>query len=184
MLSFYLTLVDGEDDKNKLERLYGSYRLKMWYTANRILADAFLAEDAVHDAFVGVAKNIDKIDEADTAKTCAYLITAAKNSAISIMRKSKPDSTVSIDEVFDVHDRSADTAFEEMETQKRARHILEEMPETYRDVLYYLLVENMSEKEIATLLSRNINTVRQQVRRGRMIFAEKFKKGEPSDGKI
>ena len=58
MLSFYLTLVDGEEDKNKLERLYELYRLKMWYTANRILSDGFLAEDAVHDAFIGVAKNI------------------------------------------------------------------------------------------------------------------------------
>lgn len=184
MLSFYLTLVDGEEDKNKLERLYELYRLKMWYTANRILSDGFLAEDAVHDAFIGVAKNIGKIGDAESSKTCAYLITAARNSAISMMRKSRNDSTVNLDELFDFHDSKADSDFEEMETQKRARHILEQMPETYRDVLYYFLVEEMSEKEIASLLSRNINTVRQQVRRGKVIFAEKFKKGEASDGKL
>lgn len=184
MLSFYLTLVDGENDQNKLEKLYSLYRLKMWYTANRILSDGFLAEDAVHDAFIGVARNIGKIGDVESSKTCAYLITAARNSAISIARKSKTDSTVNLDELFDLRDKEADAVFEEMETQKRARHILEQMPETYRDVLYYFLVENMSEKEIASLLSRNINTVRQQVRRGRLIFAEKFKKGEASDGTL
>ena len=86
--------------------------------------------------------------------------------------------------MFDLSDDSASDAFNKIETKEFVKAILLKMPETYRDVLYYFFVENMSEKEIAQLLSKNVNTVRQQIFRGRKFFKEQLRKGEKNNGKI
>ena len=60
----YMSLMDSADDKSKFERVYQSYKGLMFYTANRILNNPQDAEDAVHTAFVKIAENISKIQEA------------------------------------------------------------------------------------------------------------------------
>jgi RNA polymerase sigma-70 factor (ECF subfamily) len=52
MIAIYLSIIDSEQDKNKFEILYTTYRKLMFYVANRILKDQYLAEDAVHQAFI------------------------------------------------------------------------------------------------------------------------------------
>lgn len=52
MLLFYLSLLDTEEEKTKFERLYYEYRAVMKYKALEILKDEYLAEDAVHEAFI------------------------------------------------------------------------------------------------------------------------------------
>ena len=89
MLVFYTLLIEEESDKAKFEKIYTLYKKKMWYAANSVLNDSHLAEDAVHNAFIGIAKNMKRIDDADSHKTLSYVITAAKNAAIDILRKNK-----------------------------------------------------------------------------------------------
>ena len=52
MLLYYLSLVDTEEEKSKLENLYYEYKALMKYIAFNILGDNGLAEDAVHEAFI------------------------------------------------------------------------------------------------------------------------------------
>lgn len=61
MITIYLSLIDSENDKIKFQEIYEKYKKQMWYVANDILNDNYLAEDAVHDAFIGIAKNFSKI---------------------------------------------------------------------------------------------------------------------------
>ncbi len=46
----------------------------MFYVANRILNDEFLAEDVVHQAFLKIIENIDKIDDIQCHKREAILL--------------------------------------------------------------------------------------------------------------
>ncbi len=178
MIGFYLALAEKESDKEKLELIYNKYKKKMWYAARSILHDDFLAEDAVHNAFIGIAKNMKSIKDADSPGTCAYVVTAAKNHALNLLRKSNPSDILDISAAFHLSDENAQRELEKAETEDYAYSVLMRLPETYRDVLYYLLVEGMSEKDIASLLSRNVNTVRQQVKRGRKLFIEQMEKGD------
>ncbi len=182
MLLFYTLLIEEDDDKAKFEKIYTLYRKKMWYAANAILSDAYLAEDAVHNAFIGIAKNIKKISEVDSAKTLSYVITASKNAAIDILRKSKGLTETDIDELYDVSDKESSSFYKTVETESFIEKALAKMPAVYRDVLYLLIVEQMSEKEIAELLGRKPGTVHQQVRRGRMILKEELTKGAKVNG--
>lgn len=52
-----------------------------------VLHDCFLAEDAVHNAFINLAKHMDGIGKPESLQTKRYLIAIVKNSAIDIYRK-------------------------------------------------------------------------------------------------
>ena len=47
---------------------------------------------------------------------------------------------------------------------------LKEMPDTYRDLLYFRYGEEMSEKEIANLTGTNYATIRKQLSRARKML--------------
>lgn len=182
MLFFYTLLIEDDNDQIKFERIYTLYRKKMWYAANSVLNDAYLAEDAVHNAFMGIAKNVNKITDVESQKTLSYVITASKNAAIDILRKTKNISETDIDELYDISDKKSSSFEKTVDTTDLIEKVLGEMPAVYRDVLYLLIVEQMTEKEIAKLLGRKPGTVHQQVRRGRKILQEEFMKGEHING--
>ena len=83
----YLMMIDVEDDRRKFVVLYEKYRCLMMTVAISILKDNYLAEDAVHEAFIKVAKNIDKFGDVDRIETKRYLISIVKSTAIDIYRK-------------------------------------------------------------------------------------------------
>lgn len=182
MLLFYTLLIEEDDDKIKFEKIYTLYRKKMWYVANSILSDAYLAEDAVHNAFIGIAKNINKVVDVESSKTLSYVITASKNAALDIIRKNKGLPETDIDELYHVSDKESSSFYETIETEDYIVKVLAAMPTVYRDVLYLLIVEQMSEKEVAELLGRKPGTIHQQVRRGRAILKEELMKGAKVNG--
>ena len=89
MLVFYLSLIDSDEDKSKFETIYYEYRERMFSAAFDILNNNEDAEDAVHNAFIGIAKNMKSIGEVKSNRTLSYCIKAAKNSAINIFNKKK-----------------------------------------------------------------------------------------------
>ena len=74
-------ITDDKEKLSKLESVYTLYKKRMWYVANQILDNAQDAEDAVHNALIGIARNLDHITDIDSKSTLAYVITAAKHAA-------------------------------------------------------------------------------------------------------
>ena len=56
MLIFILNVLDTESDRERFIKIYEKYKKLMHLVAVRILNDNFLAEDAVHEAFINAAK--------------------------------------------------------------------------------------------------------------------------------
>ena len=54
---------DGENTAQKVERLYQKYKNLMYHEAFQILKDHAQAEDAIHQSFVKIMANLDKVDE-------------------------------------------------------------------------------------------------------------------------
>jgi len=63
ILTYYLLLLDSDEEKDQFSQIYNTYRNLMHFVARRILNDDYLAEDAVHNAFLKVVKHLDKIKE-------------------------------------------------------------------------------------------------------------------------
>ena len=78
-----LMMVDTPEQKRKFAELYERYRYLMFKIAVDILHEHHLAEDALQEAFVRVAKHIECIGQLEETATKRYLITITKNAALA-----------------------------------------------------------------------------------------------------
>ena len=76
MLVFYLAALDSDDNKNKFETIYRKYYRFMLHTAAGIIKNPTLAEDAVHETFVQLLREIDtlRIDNERALKSYLYRV--------------------------------------------------------------------------------------------------------------
>lgn len=154
-------------EKEKLRSVYETYKNRMYITACRILGDPYKAEDAVHDAFIAISRNIKKLDDPDSLSTASYVIKAAKNTALNMAEKQGRESLVPIDEL---REKADEDTLEEICTKENYRAVVNgilNLPEKYRDVLSLYYLNELSVKEIADTLLRKESTVKQQLSRGR-----------------
>lgn len=170
MLAFYLTLVDDEPQKTKFEKIYYLYRERMTAVAVSVLGNVADAEDAVHNAFVGVAKNMDSVGDVDSPQTLSYVLKAAKNSALNILRGNR--YVADNEKIEDIPDEEF---FERLDVKERYNQVVKaitELDEKYRDVLFYHYVCDMPVAKVAEILGRKVPTVKQQLVRGKKILIE------------
>lgn len=85
----YLQTIDDPSDKVKFEQLYLHYREFMFQVALNILQNKQDAEDAVHNAFLSIAKNIGKIEETISRRTQGYVFVIVERKAIDLYRERK-----------------------------------------------------------------------------------------------
>lgn len=153
MIAMYMSFIDSENDREKFEIIYHEYRKRMVSVAYSILHNNEDAEDAVHETFIRIAKNMKAIDDPRSKKTSAYVITAAKNNAINLFNKNKR----ACEHIFtgDIGNLTDERFYEKMsltESYKEIVNAVELLNETYRDVMYYHFVCDMKIKDIADLL--------------------------------
>lgn len=162
----YLLLIDAEEDKRKFVILYEKYRYLMLKVANDVLNDSFLAEDAVHNAFIKIAKNIDRIGNIESKETKRYLITITKNCTIDIYRKryKQMKKEIYIDELGG---KETLLVYLECDIDNRILDILKNLPIKYRDVFLLKYSSRMENNEIAKMLGISEGNVRQRLARGK-----------------
>lgn len=171
MLLFYLSVIGGENEKCTFEYCYRSYYRQMFCVARGILSNNQDAEDAVHNAFIGIAKHVDVIHSADEDKRRGYCVTAARNAALNIIRTRKAsDNIISIDEMYDLYDEQTFEEIIEKAEYQDVLSVIRNMDATYRDVLYLRYVSDLPVKKIASVLDRKVSTVKQQLVRGKKIL--------------
>lgn len=165
---FYVALADSAEGKQRIEYLYHKYRKQMFCVANRILNDCFDAEDAVHNAFVGVFSTVSKVPDNEQYER-AYMLTAARNAAIDIYNKNARSVTfeIEIDQVYDDEVLKQVIASENREMLSRA---IARLPDKYRDVLLMQQVYNLKVSEIAAAFGRKTETVEKQLSRARALL--------------
>jgi len=172
----YLYFVDTPVDKEKFEKIYLLYRAKMFYVANKVLHDTYGAEDAVQNAFISIARNISKIDDADSRRTQAYVTVAARNSAYDIIKGKIPTEEL---KDYNLVNTELDRALDDIcskETYDKIVEIINGFDDIYRDVLYLHYVEEYSAGEIAKLFDRKLPTVKRQLVRGKKILLEAIRR--------
>ena len=172
----YLNLIDTEEEKNKFEQIYKCYRHIMFYAAKNILGDDSLSEDAVHDTFINIAKNMDNISEVDSSRTKSYVVIAVRNISLNMVKKQ--NKIVDID---NFEENSADDSCLEDEVLSKLSFdsIVEEitnLPMIYKDVLYLSYVESLKTQEISELINVSNETVKKRLQRGRKLLIKNIHK--------
>ena len=167
MLMLYLSLMDDENDKSKFETIYYEYRERMFAAAFDVVKNNEDAEDAVHNAFIGVANNLKSIGDPLSKRTLSYVIKAAKNAAINIYNKNNKIKTVEFDDNIIISD---DDFFDEISNVEEAEKIVEaicKLKDTYKMPMYYYFVCDMKISDVANLLGLSTSAVKVRIHRGK-----------------
>ena len=151
------------EEKEKLRLLYETYKNRMYITSYRVLSDPYKAEDAVHEAFVALSKNVSKLGDVDSIATASYVIKAVKNTALNMIRKNQRESVVAIEEIDEVFDESMLDMICSEENFSIIVSSIMSLDEKYRDVLSFYYLNELTVKEISQLLGRKETTVKQQL---------------------
>lgn len=176
MLGFYLSLIDSDDDKNKFEQLYLTYRQDMYKIAYSILKNNADAEDAVHQAFLSIANNFEKILEIPRQEIKAYIVIIIRNTAINLYNENKrsAERTVELNE----NDVSVDVNFLEQYEYELLINAIKELPQMYKDIIYLYYLEEFTTKEIAKMLGVTVDTVYKRLERAKKLLKETLEQGE------
>ena len=172
MLLFYLSLIENEEDKLKFERLYYDYRKLMKHIATDMLRDEFLAEDAVHEAFIKLTRHISGVDESNSHKTKAFIVIIIKSVCLDMLRKDKQDKSFSLEEI-DSMAYVDDESFKRLEVED-IYSVISSLSDTYREIIELKVVHNLSDKEIADVLGISNAAVRKRMQRAREILKNKL----------
>lgn len=113
--------------------IYEKYRYLMMKVAHDVLKDNFLAEDAVHEAFIKIAHNMQNIHDVESVETKRYLIIVAKNAAIDIYRSRKKQMK---EEMFidELGEDAGPITYLKTDIDNEILDILKNLPVKYRDV--------------------------------------------------
>ena len=177
MLVLYMSFIDDENDKPKFEIIYFTYRERMLLMAESILHNKQDAEDAVHDTFIKIARNMKSINEPESVRTLSYVLKATKNTAINLNNKNKTnESRIYMEKIDDIPDKEFIEKLKITENYNEVVHAILELDDIYKDVMFYHFVEEMKVSEIADLLDRKKSTVKQQLVRGKKILLETLDK--------
>lgn len=167
MLLMYISLIEDEKQKSKFEQLYEMYRDIMYYKAYDILKDSYLAEDAVHDAFLRIAKNMKTIKDIDSLKTKSFVLTVTKNRSIDIYRQRKTRNHVVWEELDNIKSNEKEDDF-------ILKYLIMELPDIYRDILALKYYHGYSYKEISKMQDIKPQTVGIRLHRAKQMLQDKL----------
>lgn len=168
-------------DKEKLRAIYETYKNRMYIVACRVLDDPYKAEDAVHETFIAIEKNLHKLSDIDSVSTASYVIKAARNTALNMAKKQQRESVLPLEEI---REQGEDVLLDEICSKENIKTVVNailSLDEKYRDVLSLYYLNELTVNEIAVSLSRKESTVKQQLVRGRRILINNIEKELNSD---
>lgn len=166
----YMMMIDSPEDQSKFEKIYSEYKGLMYYVAYKILNNKYDAEDAVHNAFIKIAENIHKIDEAVCQKTQNYVVTIVENKAIDTYRANKRKETVEyIDEMVGI-------TVENHSLQGLA-YCMAKLPPRYRQIILLKYYHGYNSKEISKQLDLTEANVIKLDQRAKKKIASNLQRG-------
>jgi len=173
----------SDSDKHKFEYIYEKYKRLLLAKAYDILKDRSLAEDAVSETFIRAYKHFHKIDDPDSGQAAAYLVTIARNIAITMYHREKRTTPIDLSE----YDTPDDLNLEEMvATQDEAAtawQLVDQLKEEYKSVFLLKYAHDMSHKTIAKLLGTTENNVTVRLHRAKAKLLQLIQRLEVQSGK-
>jgi RNA polymerase sigma-70 factor (ECF subfamily) len=140
------------------ERLYETYRSRVFNTAYRMLSNRADAEDVTQDVFVKVFKKLGSFRGDSAVSTWIYRI--AVNACLDFRRRRRLRQTVSIDEGIEVGSTP-------LSVTRLIESALPKMAEGYRQVFVLHDIQGLKHEEIGKILGITDGASKSQLHRAR-----------------
>ena len=163
-----------QGDPQSQSQLYNKYAPMLMAICLRYARNEEDAEDILHDSFVKILTNIDKVDE--NWAYVGWMKTIVVNTAINAYRdRMKTGGSVDIDEMQDVIEdvRMKPSDFLSRELLLKC---INELPEGYRTVFNLYEIDGYSHLEITKMTGISYSTVRSQLFKAKRALKKKIEK--------
>ena len=158
-------------DQAALRRLYDQEGARLLGVVQRIVRDAALAEDIVHDAFIRIWTRSSSFDPQRGAAR-GWVYTVARNLALNAVRNSShevtvdDDTAVAIDAQASMDNwRDIGDAFAWRASAGHISRCLEKLEPVRRNCILHAYVDGLSHSEIAARLDAPLGTVKAWIKR-------------------
>ncbi|MBR1554999.1 MAG: sigma-70 family RNA polymerase sigma factor [Oscillospiraceae bacterium] len=167
MIALFLHQLGTPAEKSKFRKLYELYCQNMYSVAYQILKDAYLSEDAVHNAFLRVSGCLDRIGAPEEKSSRNYLLIIARNEAIRIYQQNQKQFPVEEFEenIPDLQNIELET--ESREVRKQIFELIRSLEPIYADILMLKFRYELEDEEIAHTLGITIDNARVRLHRAR-----------------
>ena len=152
-------------ENNAFDVLLSRHKTKLFNYILQIVRDRDLADDIFQETFVKVIITIRQGRYRDFGKFSAWLSRIARNLAIDSFRAEKSEAEISADtsdyDILNRRELSEDTiedAIIDLQIESDVRSLIDELPESQKEVLTMRYYKDMSFKEIAEQTGVSINT--------------------------
>ena len=164
MLSFYLSMVETEEDRSLIEELYIKYEQAMYNSAIGILHNKYDAEDAVQEAFLRIINNIEKIKRVPADERGYYIVIISRNTSVNLLRKKERRNEITIEGIYDMPDDiSIEDITESENGVENIKRALSTLADTDFEVLNMSLIHGFTNNEISEMLGIGDGAVRQRL---------------------
>ncbi|MBR2043921.1 MAG: sigma-70 family RNA polymerase sigma factor [Clostridia bacterium] len=166
MLILYLSVLDTQEEKDKLEQLYINYKKLIYSIAFEYMRNSFLAEDAVHNTFLKLTNYLDKIDAIYDHKTVNFIGIVTKSVCIDMLRKEK-----ALEQIELRLDGMIDSCCEDLDIKDLLKKI-DKLPEIYRNTVMLKYFYKLSNQQICDINGISIVTLRKRLSRAKKYLNE------------
>ncbi len=179
MINLYLSVLETEEEKNRFEELYVKYKNKMYSIAYKILNNKEDAEDSVHQAFLSMADNFQKILKIPCQDLSSYIVIIIRNTSINIYNKNKKTAEHSAELSED--QKAIDINFFENIDYEHLVSVISHLPDNYKDILFLHYINGFSCKEISKMLDISVDNVWKRIERAKKSLKKALEEGEKNE---
>ena len=156
-------IMDG--DETALASLYDHYSPLVYSVALRVLRDPQAAEEVLQDIFFQLWRTASRFDPA-RGSLPGWLLVAARNRAISRLRKRTPATGQDLDELRVELPFDLESATAQKQLLGRVRGELERLPAEQRAAFELAYFEGLTHSEIAARTGQPLGTIKSRLRAG------------------
>jgi RNA polymerase sigma-70 factor, ECF subfamily len=173
-------------DEQGFREMVDRYHARVYSLAYGVLRNSEDAEEATQDAFLTLYRKVDTFDE--SKKFFSWFYRVALNAAYSRARRRKPGLTVSLDDFqprlredgqaatleLAALDDGAENEAIARNLAERAEGFIAELPQTYRDVIWMVDVEEMKPADVAEVLEISLAALKSRLHRARLYVRQRL----------
>lgn len=153
--------------QDAMAHLYDRYSSVVYSVALRVLGETAAAEDVLQEIFMQLWRNPSSFD-ASRGNLAPWLAVIARNRALDVLRKRKPQVEIEETTAFVEPDLAAEA--DRTRAAEKVRSTLKQMPAVQRTALEMAYFEGYSHSEISEKTGEPLGTVKTRIRTGLMML--------------
>jgi len=163
----YLSMIEDDHSRAWFASIYDQYRDLLLYRARQILQDDRDAEDVVHETFLVLIDQLDRLGEGKDPRNKAFILAILENKAINLWRRRRHlGEQVTYEEEFHIPAHKGEELGLDVAIAR--------LPAEYRAVILLRFQMGYTTREIARMTGKKEGTVTRTITRAKTRLAQEL----------